>query len=208
MRSRILGTALAMVVLMGSAYANIMFKEGNPGGSFQNVVGTAGEIGMEIHGVTNGSGDAILFTSTIDTLFGGTGAGGTISGASGALIRNVTITAPGHGFSEILIDPRGLITAGGLAIMATSTDGHSFDFIYGTPGGNNYLQILATDGELIRSVTINSPGFRDLFHTRFRPLAAFPIAPEVIPEPSTLGLLGTGMIGLAGLVRRKLRLGT
>jgi hypothetical protein len=30
----------------------------------------------------------------------------------------------------------------------------------------------------------------------------------VTPEPGTLGLLGTGLIGLAGMLRRKLRLGT
>ena len=61
-------------------------------------------------------------------------------------------------------------------------------------------------GEVLRSVTIlSTSGFQSVGQWRIAG-----IAPFATPEPSALeGLLpGTGMLGLAEMTRRKLRLGT
>jgi len=67
--------------------------------------------------------------------------------------------------------------------------------------GENFLTITTTGGEVIDSVTIDSAsGFQDLKQTRISGISGI----VVIPEPSSLLLLGIGLAGLAGIVRRKL----
>ena len=57
--------------------------------------------------------------------------------------------------------------------------------------------------EIISRITITSnTGFRDLKQIRF---LAGTGSFTVIPEPGTLSLLGTGLLGLAGMLRRKLK---
>jgi hypothetical protein len=48
---------------------------------------------------------------------------------------------------------------------------------------------------------------RELPHFSIRGIATGAFNAPVIPEPGTLGLLGTGLIGV-GMARRKLKLGT
>jgi hypothetical protein len=70
--------------------------------------------------------------------------------------------------------------------------------------GNNYLTITTSGEERILSVTINSPsGFTTLAQVR---MSAAADAFVEIPEPTTLLSFGTGVIGLAGIMRRKLKL--
>jgi hypothetical protein len=71
---------------------------------------------------------------------------------------------------------------------------------FGDTHGNNFLTITVTPGDAIHSVTLDSgPGFQDLKQTRI----SGPFA-EIIPEPSSMVLLGSGVLGLAQLLRRKL----
>jgi len=56
---------------------------------------------------------------------------------------------------------------------------------------------------------VSTPGGRDVVAGFQLSAVGFVSGNSIVtPEPSTLGLLGTSLIGLAGLVRRKLRLGT
>jgi len=156
---------------------------------------------MRIEGITHQTGTMVAFSSTTNILRGTSGHAAVIS-ESGGLLHNVTITAPGFFFSSILIDPvekqRGDIT-----VIVRLRGGHIQDFTYPGTTGNNFLTITTVHSELISSVTVNSSvGFESLAHTRFRSgTGSF----TPVPEPSTLGLVGTSLVGLFGMVRRKLR---
>lgn len=176
-----------------------MFTPGEQiSGNVQNVMVKHGTIpGTSIMGATNITGTTVLFTST-DVLTG-TGGQSDVSAMSG-LIHNITITLPGFTFSQILINPTGLAALASLVVTATGSNGQVFNTTYGSSlHGNNFLTIAAAGGEQILSLTIDSTsGFQELSQVRVSGITA-------VPETGTLGLVGTGLIGLAGLVRRKLK---
>jgi len=111
--------ALATLVLTGPAYANLIFTNG------QNINTGVQNLGSEAANV--GPGTALLarisafpttfieLTSSGDRLVGTSGAGNICAAATAsqsncpgtptALIHNVTITVPGHGFTRLVVNP-------------------------------------------------------------------------------------------------------
>ena len=218
MRSRVLGTALTALVLIASAHADAIFVPSNTIANAVNVTGTLGETGMTITGQTNAGGVVapIVFTSP-QNMLGGNGAANSVIAASG-FINSVTISSPGFSFASIQFNPQTLSGNGILMVSVLMTNGQTFT----CPGsafcpitsyggnGNNFLGVFTFNGERISSVTISSTagpgtGFTSLNQVRFSDV---PGEFERVPEPGTLGLLGTGLIGFAGVITGKLKVRT
>lgn len=85
--------------------------------------------------------------------------------------------------------------------ISTSTIGSPFNLIVTTISASLVPTALITSGTMSITAVTTTSNINTLIGT-----VGSVSATTVIPEPSTLGLLGTGLIGLAVIARRKLRL--
>jgi len=118
--------------------------------------------------------------------------------AMDGLVNDITTTIPGSAF--VILNPFKPAVNSDLTVTVTMSDASVFTFgPYGSINGNNFLTITTSGGELISSVTIDSPGgFQDLRQPRISASAVSPV-----DEPSSLLLL-SGALGLMGVLWRKL----
>jgi hypothetical protein len=152
-------------------------------------------------------------------------------GAPDRSVDNISISTPGKTFTDLIGDIYGVYDQqlGGsgcslsgnpngpcrpLLFTVHANDG-TFTFNYSDFGsvdstccGNNWFTILATNGETISSVDIGGLDFNN--QAKFYALADVSVSgPQAVsspvPEPSSLLLLGSGMLAAAGAVRKRRR---
>jgi len=135
---------------------------------------------------TVSSGTSLDITTAL-TGVNGVATTGTISWNTGAL------TGSGSSFTY---------TGGTLTIMSGATTLFSGTFSSSTPGTVTVTPVSI----LISGILANGGGTETITIMKN---GAFAVSADIgvvtTPEPGTLGLIGTGLIGLAGLARRKLR---
>jgi hypothetical protein len=187
-----------VAVLMGMtpvlAQADITFTLGNtPQPDEENVLLNSGAVGNPVFGKTQQSDITVQFSSTTDTLVEPSSGQARVEAQDGSL-NNISVSVPGGTYIDLIINP--FFGSGDAKVTVVADDGTA-TFTYALSNGQNFLTIVATNGEKILSTTIDAPGgFTDLRQPRISGAALS----ERVPEPGVAMLLGAGL-GVVALYR-------
>jgi hypothetical protein len=189
-----------------TANADIVIATGNNPQIDENVLLNTGISGNPIFGTTNQTGLSVRFSSNENITAPAMGQA-RIEAVDGTLTQ-LTIDIPGATFTSLILNIDAA-TVGTVSFTVTEDNGQitQGSFALGD-SGQNFFTITAINGQRISSVSFTTTVAMTITNVddvaQIRIGGATPTQSNV-PEPGTMLLLGTGIMGLAGAMRRRLK---
>jgi hypothetical protein len=189
-----------------TANADIVIATGNNPQIDENVLLNTGISGNPIFGTTNQTGLSVRFSSNENITAPANGQA-RIEAVDGTLTQ-LTIDIPGATFTSLILNIDAA-TVGTVSFTVTEDNGQitQGSFALGD-SGQNFFTITAINGQRISSVSFTTTVAMTITNVddvaQIRIGGATPTQSNV-PEPGTMLLLGTGIMGLAGAMRRRLK---
>ncbi len=200
MKRIVLMALLALALPMAAFAGSVDFSNGNGTltGSSAGLVLT----GSELIGVDGFNGMGQL-----------TGSLGTVSLSTGTYINTVGLVSYFNGGGSFQIIGNGSYgLPNGVIFTGTFTGQVTLTLEQSSPGGGGtYLMAGNISGTWYNGTTVKGNTFQGYLFTGKNgwmgtsTLGSGDTIISTVPEPGTLGLLGTGLVGLAGVVRKKLK---
>src|SRR5215510_901246 len=218
----ILASAAFAILVMASSTAwadPITITIGNPGNqNTDNVLFNNGSLihsGLLVQGDFNGTGSGFIVDFTSASGSGNLGVSGgqavLVGGTGNVPFTNTTVQLEnGATFKKLILNidvTNGLQppTQVQFTVNYTLAGGQVFNQVFSVDtNGQNFFGIQAAEGAVINSVTVQGLGGTTFSEINQWRVGGFS-TPNSVPEPASLFLMGSGLVGAAGAVRRRLR---